>query len=306
LLLSNKEKVWIVDLMSRKRKGFTLIELLVVIAIIALLMSILMPALRKVRDQAKSAICMQRLQQWGLVFSMYTDDNDGFFHGELGVGENSQGWVPALRPYYSSHGAGANPRESRAERDIRLCPSAKIKFRSEGYVVGSDVAWGIYSKEWAEESGWALEGDCGSYGLNAWVCNEEPWVGDWWEEVGNLWRTPNVKGASTIPLFMDCGWVDGWPQELDEPPEWEGEIGSYDYQAMKQFCIDRHGGGTVNSLFLDWSVRKIGLKELWKLKWHRSFDTNGPWTIAGFGGDADACASAWDEQAPWMSRFPEY
>ncbi len=105
---------------------------------------------------------------------------------------------------------------------------------------------------------------------------------------------------------MDCGWVDGWPQQFDDPPEWEGRIGGYMWQAMRQFCINRHGGGTVNSLFLDWSVRKIGLKELWKLKWHRQFDINGPWTIAGFGGNASGCASAWDKQSPWMSRFPEY
>ncbi|MHC4115854.1 MAG: type II secretion system protein, partial [Planctomycetota bacterium] len=51
---------------SRQRKGFTLIELLVVIAIIALLMSILMPALRNVRNQAKDTMCRQKLQQWGV------------------------------------------------------------------------------------------------------------------------------------------------------------------------------------------------------------------------------------------------
>ena len=45
-------------------------------------------------------------------------------------------------------------------------------------------------------------------------------------------------------------------------------------------CIDRHSGG-INSLFMDWSVRRVGLKELWGLKWHRRYDTAGPWTEAG-------------------------
>ena len=62
---------------SRQRKGFTLIELLVVIAIIALLMSILMPALRNVRNQAKDTMCRQRLGQWGVMFNMYATENDG-------------------------------------------------------------------------------------------------------------------------------------------------------------------------------------------------------------------------------------
>jgi len=69
--------------------------------------------------------------------------------------------------------------------------------------------------------------------------------------------------------------------------------------------MNRHNG-YVNSLFLDWSARKIGLKELWTLKWHRTFDIDGPWTIAGFGGNEAACAACWDNAAPWMRDFPEY
>jgi len=53
-------------------------------------------------------------------------------------------------------------------------------------------------------------------------------------------------------------------------------------------------------------VKKVGLKELWKLKWHREFNINGMWTIAGFGGREDLCAAEWDRAAPWMSKFPEY
>jgi hypothetical protein len=40
---------------------------------------------------------------------------------------------------------------------------------------------------------------------------------------------------------------------------------------MPHFCIDRHGAGTINGAFFDSSVRKIGLKELWKLRWHRDW-----------------------------------
>ncbi len=62
-----------------KRQAFTLIELLVVIAIIAMLMGILMPALQRVKEQARAAACKANLHEWALVFAMYTDDNDGLF-----------------------------------------------------------------------------------------------------------------------------------------------------------------------------------------------------------------------------------
>jgi prepilin-type N-terminal cleavage/methylation domain-containing protein len=63
--------------MSRK-KGFTLIELLVVIAIIAILASIIMPALGRAREAARRAVCIANLHNIGLMVLMYANDNDQF------------------------------------------------------------------------------------------------------------------------------------------------------------------------------------------------------------------------------------
>ncbi len=60
----------------RTRKGFTLIELLVVIAIIALLMAIVMPALKRVKEQARIVLCRANLHQWGLAWQSYATEND--------------------------------------------------------------------------------------------------------------------------------------------------------------------------------------------------------------------------------------
>jgi prepilin-type processing-associated H-X9-DG protein len=86
-----------------------------------------------------------------------------------------------------------------------------------------------------------------------------------------------------VPLLGDNTWHDSWPLDSDVPvlTPWDYGWGDKGVTGeMNQFCIDRHNGWT-NLGFVDWSVRHVGLKELWTLKWHRAFITNGLWTEAG-------------------------
>lgn len=66
---------------------------------------------------------------------------------------------------------------------------------------------------------------------------------------------------------------------------------------MKRLCVNRHQEAT-NAVFVDWSVTRIGLKQLWTLKWSLVFDTQGPWTTAG-----GAERNHWPL---WMRDFRDY
>lgn len=85
---------------SRKAMyGFTLIELLVVISIIALLMSILMPALSRVRAIAKQTVCLAHMRQVGLASVLYAQENND--HIVAGRFHNHGDWL-SLNSFYSN------------------------------------------------------------------------------------------------------------------------------------------------------------------------------------------------------------
>ena len=124
--------------MSHKRRvvGFTLIELLVVIAIIALLLAILMPALQRVKDQAKATRCLANLKQIGLAMHAYAGDYDYLLPlAELrpGVGIYTgidMRWPILFMPYL---GSIARDVDDYYEIKIYDCPSYPIKEQTVDY-----------------------------------------------------------------------------------------------------------------------------------------------------------------------------
>ena len=279
-----------------KRRGFTLIELLVVIAIIALLMSILMPALQRVKNQAQSIKCLANLKQWGLMFKFYTDDNDGYFNEGWGTNSETTLWPNALRPYYKDNW------------NLLLCPTAtRIMMGTNDF--------GTFKASYRDM---ALPGGgtyryVFSYGINSWTNYSQIDRGDrlmewFWKrpddlgcvEPGTRQRNSKTTSANYVPVFADSTWHDGWPRDNDTPMLTRDGFGITDQGTtgeMNHFCIDRHKG-FINFLFMDWSVRRVGLKELWTLKWHRAYNTAGPYTKAGGARQED-----WPE---WLRGYKDY
>jgi prepilin-type N-terminal cleavage/methylation domain-containing protein len=120
----------------RNRRGFTLIELLVVIAIIAILASLLLPALARAKEKAKAIKCISNIRQMALGYNLYAQDNTddvvtlylfetappgAFFPGGV------TWWADLLRPYLQS-------------TNITACPSV---LANTAYIAGGPGGFGI-------------------------------------------------------------------------------------------------------------------------------------------------------------------
>jgi len=259
--MNEERKKMNVNMSGSRKKGFTLIELLVVIAIIALLISILLPSLKKAKEQARTIVCRSNLKQWGVIWGLYLNDSGNRFpspYQMYGGAEVQTLWVEPLRPYYKEGG-----------EDMRMCPVAQLpEFVPPGWL----SAWKVTNEMNADE-----DFAC-SYGINNYLYN---FPGDLWgRSEAWHWKRSDVNGAGRIPLFLDCFRWGGHPRDIDIPfytlPSTLDEfiLGCVTANEMRRFCLDRHNQ-SVNSSFLDMSVRKVALKELWELKWHRQFDTRG-------------------------------
>ncbi len=257
----------------QKQKGFTLVELLVVVAIIALLVSILLPALGQARDQAKNVMCKSNLRQWGLIFQLYTDDNrekfpSGWYTNQADTFEL---WMTSMSDYYEDI------------YEFCCCPKANnpAKKFTEDPIYG---VWGPYTSTDPDKY---KDGIYGSYGINEWIYNNSGTESNSEGGTGTAykaeyyWGKTDPRYADSVPVLMDCGTYEIMPQPSDAPPATESFYtwnSPNPYGEMGRCMINRHGKGEVNMVMMDWSVQSIEFGNLWKLKWNRIWTPKEPTT----------------------------
>ncbi len=251
-----------------KRRGFTLIELLVVISIIALLVSILLPALNKARESSKVIVCQSNLRGLQRAMNMYWEDNHGkpfdYYVGVL--------YMDIIAEYHDV-------------AEVRYCPKTKTvpeetltweNYPPQNYYGSREKPW-----IWAHQMRKILIATIpdilpiqGSYGINGWLYGGSGRSG--YVSVPNAGskyfnKTTSVSYPSEVPCFGDCMWPDAWPTATDSAPgDADGEYGS----GTGRYCLNRHNNRKTNLSFVDGHVESIVAEDLWKQQWHLNYVPN--------------------------------
>ncbi|HNY78119.1 MAG: type II secretion system protein [Sedimentisphaerales bacterium] len=277
---------------NERERAFTLIELLVVIAVIALLMAILIPALHRARNQARTVACQSNLRQWAMTLAAYTQDYEGRFPSLSGRGPLwllRGTFIGAMAPdadHAALHGFHT--------RRLALCPMASRPQPADPNGGGGSftttssgprVSWRITGRHGTSTNAWEILTPeprfLGSYGYNGTL-----FMGFGIEDRAPLaipyLNTFTLREHASIPVLLDAtqpvGYIDR-AYSIGARARGDGRTLGLS-PGLGQFLMDRHGRAT-NGMFLDWSVRSVGLKELYTLKWASDFDRANPWTKAG-------------------------
>jgi hypothetical protein len=224
-----------------------------------------------------------------MVLATYTEDHQGRFPSTVFNSGHDSIWL--LRGAFLSGKDPNAPQDSfyhfRTKR-IACCPMAVnparwYQFGIRGTKNSFGSAYEIVGRQGSAFGSWQITTPAptfrGSYGLNVWLFQgfrmdpKDPILS---RDLQIVLDVLSLRGRSGIPVLLDatCPW--SWTYDTDSPPE----DAYYGRGGIGDFCTSRHHD-SLNGLFLDWSVRKVGLKELWTLPWCEEFNRAGQWTKAG-------------------------
>ncbi len=199
-----------------KRQAFTLVELLVVIAIIALLMSILMPALRLARDQAMVAVCSNNIHQQLIGFMCYAGEYNNKVFGDTGWLDGTDRWKykPLMKCMSLEvegsiiNNIGSVPRTQAdiPAPDVFYCPSNKSRTGDRRQCWWDFDVCGTGRAPWRIIGYlWILENDTGT-------APKQKILGD----ENKQWVTRlDVKNAANVELVTDIAYADRTTGQFD-------------------------------------------------------------------------------------------
>lgn len=199
--------------MFLRGRAFTLVELLVVLAIIALLLSILIPALGAARSQSKAVVCKNNLRQLVLANTGYAIENNGCF--ALAAPD-----IYSITNNLRWHGVRANNSEP---FDWRKSPLAS-------YFAGDEVKQCPQKVNFRKGNPWDynFEDGCGGYGYNMTYIGSRIWEGYSDENCRKPVRNFEVASSAQTIMFADCamakadGGVSYYLEYSFAEPPWNG------------------------------------------------------------------------------------